>query len=165
MVRVTGVFPPGHRRRRVMEDIHYQCDKADPLSDLTRVSSQGGSGRPSLLCNQWDEKQKQTFWHGCTRLQQARKADSMIHGCMYLVSIHVPCMSCTDNSHFHSRPCVEFILYCNYPRTKIAEFVSVVLLISHSCRVLHHHWLIDGSIAVRVHRVVKEMSPLSYVKN
>ena len=41
MVQVTGVFPPG-RRRRVMEGIHYQCDKADPLKDLTRVSSFGG---------------------------------------------------------------------------------------------------------------------------
>ena len=47
MVRVTGVFPPG-RRRRVMEDIHYQCDKADPLSDLTRVSSLGGSAVSSM---------------------------------------------------------------------------------------------------------------------
>ena len=90
MVRVTGVFPPGHRRRRVMEDIHYQCDKADPLSDLTRVSSQGGSAVSSMQSMGQETEADILAWlHKIATSKKGRLNDSWMHvPCQHPCSMH-----------------------------------------------------------------------------
>ena len=86
MVRVTGVFPPG-RRRRVMEDIHYQCDKADPLSDLTRVSSLWGSSMQSM--GQETEADILAWLHKIATSKKGRLNDSWMHvPCQHPCSMH-----------------------------------------------------------------------------
>lgn len=65
VVTVTGVFPPG----RVIEGIHYHCDKADPLKDLTRVSSLDSCPDKSGRNRGLSYSSEDTFLRNCTKMQ------------------------------------------------------------------------------------------------